>query len=79
MTTEKQIQAAVTKYRALMKEKEKLEQKYRVQSVKFNTAKRALDETSKKMTAWAKKSIEFDNTLKKKGILKEVEKRVYGD
>lgn len=79
MVTEKQIQTAVTKYNALRREKEKLETECRTRSAKYYEAQRKLEETSKKMQTWAKKSIAYDVSPKKRGILKIVEKRVWGD
>lgn len=76
MTTEKQIQAAVTKYRKLNAEYDRLYQKYNVAQAKYMEAQRKRDEAVKKSQAAARKRIEYRESLKKKGILNEVMRRV---
>lgn len=75
MTTEKQIQAAVTKYRKLKAEFDRLYQRYNVAQAKYIEAERKRDEAVKKSQAAARKTNEFRDALKKKGILNEVVRR----
>ena len=77
MATEKQIQAAVTKYRKLKADNEKLYKRYQIAEAKYYEAKRKRDDALKNSQNAAKKASEYDDALKKRGILKDVEQRVY--
>lgn len=78
MTTEKQIQVAVTKYKKLKADNERLYRRYQILEARYYEAKRKRDDALKKSQNAAKKTSEYDDALKKRGILKDVERRVYG-
>ena len=76
MTTEKQIQAAVTKYRKLKAEKDRLYLQVGKAEMKYKEAERKYNALVKKSQEAARKSSEYHDSLVKKGIYKEVIRRM---
>lgn len=76
MATEKQIQAAVTKYRKLKGDFNRLYLQVGKAEMRFKEAERKYKALLKKSQEAVRKSTEYYDSLEKKGILKEVLKRV---
>lgn len=76
MATEKQIQAAVTKYRKLKADFDRLYLQVGKAEMRYKEAERKYKALLKKSQEAARKSSEYRDGLEKKGILKEVLKRV---
>lgn len=76
MVTEKQIQAAVTKYRKLKADFEKLYLQTGKAEAKYKDAERKYKAVLKKSQEAARKSSDYVDTLKKKGIWNEVTRRM---
>ena len=76
MATEKQIQAAVTKYRKLKADFDRLYLQVGKAEMRYKEAERKYNALVKKSQEAARKSSDYRDSLVKKGIYKEVIRRV---